>query len=91
MWNNCSGWVVKKMEGILKKSLFTGRPVVMMYCSKKGMITKRIVSVETVQDNWIGGFCHLRKSYRRFQKENILAILPVEERDLLQVERYTPA
>ena len=64
------------MNLILKRALSAGFPVVIMYLSKKGLVSKRIVSVERFDEEWIYGFCHLRKAYRRFQRENVLAILP---------------
>lgn len=71
------------MELIFKKAMYTGQPVVMMYCSKNGIITKRQVSIETVKEDWVGGFCHLRQSFRRFQKDKILAVLPLAQEELI--------
>lgn len=79
------------MEKLFEKALDTGCPVVIMYCSKKGIITKQLVSIESVKENWVGGFCHLRQSFRRFQKENILACFPAEKNDLFMIKTYTTA
>ncbi|MFA9557265.1 hypothetical protein ACERII_08185 [Evansella sp. AB-rgal1] len=64
------------MESIIKKAKESGHPVVLMYLSKKGLVTKRMVTIEGYSEQWMQGYCHLRKSFRRFQRENILAILP---------------
>lgn len=64
------------MEGVLRKALSGRYPVVLMYLSEKGLISKRVVSVEKFDDQWVHGYCHLRKAYRRFQVKNILAVLP---------------
>ncbi|MDG5789518.1 transcriptional regulator [Evansella sp. AB-P1] len=65
------------MELLLKKAVVTGNPMMVMYMSKKGLITKRMVTVERFNSDQVEVFCHLRKAYRRFLRENILAILPV--------------
>ncbi|MBU9710252.1 hypothetical protein [Evansella tamaricis] len=67
------------METIIERSRITGRPVELMYLSQKGIVTKRTVSVDRYNENFIIGFCHLRQAYRRFNRKNILALFPVRE------------
>ncbi|MBU9720531.1 MULTISPECIES: hypothetical protein [Bacillaceae] len=70
------------MEGILRRAIQMKRPVIIMYQSNKGIVTKRMVSVEKYDEKWLGGFCHLRKGYRKFNRENILALFPVMDTEL---------
>lgn len=70
------------MEKILHKAKVTGRPVMIMYLSKKGLVSKRLVSVEKLSEAAVEGFCHLRKGKRRFLLENILAVLPAENHEI---------
>ncbi|MDQ0253908.1 hypothetical protein J2S74_001280 [Evansella vedderi] len=64
------------MEKFFQKAQFSGQPIMIMYLSQKGMVTKRLVSVEHINGDSILGFCHLRKAKRRFLLDNILAALP---------------
>ncbi|ADU30946.1 hypothetical protein [Evansella cellulosilytica] len=65
------------MDTLLEKAKSAGKPIIIMYLSKKGLVTKRMVSIDRFDSKWLSGFCHLRKSYRSFHRENILAIMPV--------------
>lgn len=73
---------VASMEKLIVKAKVTGRPVMIMYLSKKGLVTKRLVSVEKITETGVQGFCYLRKGQRRFLFENILAVLPAENHEI---------
>ncbi|SET32404.1 hypothetical protein SAMN05421676_10441 [Salinibacillus kushneri] len=50
--------------------------VEMIYESRSGEITKRTVKIYGSNNQKIFGYCFLRKGYRSFYKEQILAMIP---------------
>ncbi|MRG88319.1 WYL domain-containing protein [Salinibacillus xinjiangensis] len=54
--------------------------VEMIYQSKTGELTKRVVKVYGSNKTKIFGYCYLRKNYRSFKKEQILAMIPKKRR-----------
>ncbi len=53
----------------------------MMYLAKDGSITKRKIKVLQVGESSFRAYCHLRKSKRTFAIDNVLALVPVIERE----------
>jgi predicted DNA-binding transcriptional regulator YafY len=58
----------------------TGQLVEMIYISKGGNITQRTVKIHGSNKEKIFGYCFMRKNYRSFNKEQILAIGPYRKR-----------
>jgi predicted DNA-binding transcriptional regulator YafY len=54
----------------------SGELVEMIYISSDGNITQRVVRVYRKTSDKIYGYCFLRKGFRSFRKEQILAMLP---------------
>ena len=48
----------------------------MIYIGKNGEISQRVIKIYGETDTKLFGYCYLRKGYRSFQKEQILAIEP---------------
>lgn len=69
------------MRKTLDRAVRYGETLDMMYLAKDGSITKRRVSVLQVGDSSFRAYCHLRKSKRTFAIENVLALVPVIERE----------
>ncbi|WP_280768088.1 hypothetical protein [Salipaludibacillus daqingensis] len=65
------------MQGVLKRSFQENQPLEMIYMSAKGLVTKRRITVHYYDDEWVKGYCHLRKGVRSFKRLNILSILPM--------------
>ncbi|WP_026690128.1 hypothetical protein [Alteribacter aurantiacus] len=68
------------MEGLFKRSIAEQTPIEIIYMSKTGIVTKRVVSVRQINDEAIIGFCHMRKALRTFKRMNILSALPVKHK-----------
>nr|WP_285851210.1 transcriptional regulator [Sporosarcina aquimarina] len=52
-----------------------------MYFAKDSSVTKRRINVLQVGDKSFRAYCHLRESKRTFVIENVLALVPVIERE----------
>lgn len=72
------------MEKMLQRAKVSGQPVMIMYLSKKGLVTKRLVSVEKMTNTVMYGFCYLRKGKRSFLLDNMLAVLPASKYEINQ-------
>ncbi|MCP8616096.1 WYL domain-containing protein [Salirhabdus salicampi] len=51
--------------------------VEMIYCNKQGEWSKRKVKIIGENNQKWYGYCYLRKGYRTFYKEQVLAMFPV--------------
>ncbi|TCT25506.1 hypothetical protein EDD68_10359 [Melghiribacillus thermohalophilus] len=51
-----------------------------MYMSKNGEITKRRIKIYGENRERIFAYCYLRKGFRSFNKDQILASIPVRKR-----------
>lgn len=69
------------MRKTLDRAVRYGETLDMMYVAKDGSITKRRVSVLQVGDSSFRAYCHLRESKRTFAIENVLALVPIIERE----------
>lgn len=69
------------MNIILKRALLEGRPVEIIYMTKKGILTQRLIRVIDLDGKLVKAYCLLRNSKRTFQIDNILsAAFPKEKR-----------
>lgn len=69
----------------LVKSIEYHQSLTMMYINKDGVISKRRIKVRQVGDNSFRAYCSLRRSNRTFTIDNVLALVPVvnRERDVI--------
>ncbi|WP_342506944.1 transcriptional regulator [Sporosarcina sp. FSL K6-2383] len=69
----------------LIKSMDHGVLLDMFYIDKNGAVSKRRIKVIQVGEVSFRAYCHLRKSNRTFNIDNVLAIVPVirKERDVV--------
>jgi predicted DNA-binding transcriptional regulator YafY len=67
------------------KSLERGQLADMIYMNNKGEISKRRVKVLSVEGDSFQAFCFLRGTKRTFKIDNVLAFVPVvnRERDVI--------
>lgn len=67
------------------KSMQLNQIVEMIYMNNNGEISKRKVKVLSVEGNTFKSYCFLRNTKRTFKIENILAFVPViqKERDVV--------
>lgn len=69
------------MRKTLVRAVNYGETLDMMYLAKDGSITKRRVNVLQVGEKSFRAYCHLRQSKRTFVIENVLALVPVIDRE----------
>ncbi len=69
------------MRILLEKYFGRGQIVELMYLSKSGEISKRRVKIIKLQDNSFQGFCFTRSAKRTFLIDNVLACVPVVQRE----------
>lgn len=69
------------MRKTLDRSVRYGEMLDMMYLAKDGSITKRRVNVLQMGDKSFRAYCHMRKSKRTFAIDNVLALVPIIERE----------
>jgi len=73
------------MNGILNRSLSTQTPIEIIYISKNGILTQRLIKVISINENNIRALCLLRNSQRTFRIDHILsAAIPRQK----QSEKY---
>lgn len=53
----------------------------MIYMSNSGVISKRRIRVLSINEGTFQAYCFLRKSKRTFKVDNILALVPVYQRE----------
>lgn len=64
------------MKAWLMKSIKEQKPLEIIYLSKKGEITKRVIVVKKINERLILAYCYKQKQYRYFLTEQILAMQP---------------
>lgn len=69
------------MRETLERAVRYGETLDMMYLAKDGSITKRRINVLQVGVKSFRACCHLRKSKRTFAIYNVLALVPVIQRE----------
>jgi hypothetical protein len=77
-YNKCIGG--NCMRGILLRSIESKTLIEIIYLTKDGSISQRIIRVKEINQNNIYAYCYLRKSYRNFTTSNILSLSPVKKR-----------
>ena len=73
------------MRNQLLKSVEFSESLDMMYLAKDGTVSKRRIEVLQVGDVSFRAYCHLRKSKRTFIIDNILALVPVIQKESLVI------
>ena len=73
------------MRKTLEKAVKYGEVLDMVYLANDGSITKRRVKVLQVGEISFRAFCYLRKSKRTFTVSNVLALVPVVQRERMIV------
>ncbi len=61
------------MMGILKRAFHEQATLEIIYMSKGGMVTGRLIKVMEIKENTVIAYCFLRKKRRNFLIENILS------------------
>lgn len=73
------------MRKNLEKSIKYSEELDIMYMSKEGSISKRRIKVLQVGEVSFRAYCYLRKSKRTFTIDNILALVPVVQKERLSI------
>ena len=73
------------MREKLIKSMKYGESVDMMYMSNGGVISKRRIEVLYVNEDNFQAYCYLRKAKRTFLIDNVLALVPVYQKESLVI------
>lgn len=66
------------MKETIKSYLKWSNQLEMIYLSDKNQITKRVVTVKRLTGDYIIGFCHSKREWRKFKMDNILSAVPVK-------------
>ncbi|WP_066071260.1 hypothetical protein [Neobacillus soli] len=64
------------MDGLFIRSIEENIPLEMIYLAENKKLSQRVLIVKEVNDDYIRGFCLLRKQIRTFKRDNILSIMP---------------
>ncbi|WML57112.1 hypothetical protein [Neobacillus sp. PS2-9] len=64
------------MDGLFIRSIEENMPLEMIYLADNQEISQRKLIVKEINDDYIRGYCLLRKQMRTFKRENILSLLP---------------
>lgn len=67
------------MKGLLLNAVESGEKLEMIYQSKKGEITQRVIKVEKVGEDYFRAYCFTRNQVRTFSISNILSIGPLRK------------
>lgn len=78
--------IIKEEEGTsvricLIKSMRYNQPMDMMYMTNDGVVSQRRIKVLQMRGSCCIAYCYLRKSKRTFKIENMLALVPVVEKE----------
>lgn len=69
------------MDNLIHRAIATRQPVEMIYQSKNASpFTQRTVTIYGETRTAIKTYCHMRRAYRLFQKEHILALCPTDKK-----------
>ncbi|KGX92060.1 hypothetical protein N781_02635 [Pontibacillus halophilus JSM 076056 = DSM 19796] len=58
---------------------YVNEQVELMYLSKDGTVTHRKVKLLKTTSDYLYGYCYLRCAHRKFSKDRILAVLPLQK------------
>jgi predicted DNA-binding transcriptional regulator YafY len=64
------------MDGLFIRSIEENIPLEMIYLADNQEISQRKLLVKEINDDYIRGYCLLRKQMRTFKRENILSLMP---------------
>ncbi|MGM7680934.1 hypothetical protein ACSVDA_02145 [Cytobacillus sp. Hm23] len=67
------------MYRLFLRCLELKQPIEVIYMSKSGQITQRILRVEQVTPSYVKAYCMLRHEQRTFNLANILSAIPVSQ------------
>lgn len=73
------------MRKQLIKSKAFNEPLDMMYMAASGKVTKRRIQVLQIGEGSFRAHCHLRKSKRTFRIDNVLALVPVIQKESMVI------
>ena len=73
------------MRNQLVKSLRYNESLDMMYMANDGAISKRRVKVLRVNEDSFQAYCFLRRSKRTFRIDNVLALVPVIQKESMVI------
>ena len=73
------------MRNKLFKSMKFSESADMMYMSNGGVISKRRIKVLQVNEDNFRAYCYLRKSKRTFRIDNVLALVPVYQKESMVI------
>ena len=62
------------MNQLVLKAAETGRWVDLIYMTDSGLLSQRTIRIYAYSNHYINAYCDMRKNFRRFKRENILAI-----------------
>lgn len=68
------------MHGILSTAIESQTPIEMIYLSKDGSITRRVIKITKLDGEKVKAYCYLRKNYRVFSLSNILSLSPLRKK-----------
>ncbi|MHA6259624.1 transcriptional regulator [Sporosarcina sp. CAU 1771] len=69
------------MRNQLMKSVKQNGILDMMYMAKSGEVSRRRIKVLQVGEVSFRAYCYLRKSKRTFIIDNVLALVPIEQKE----------
>ena len=69
---------------LLKSKMFN-QSLDMMYMAKDGVISKRRIKVIQVGEDSFRAYCYLRRSRRTFRIDNVLALVPVIQKESMVI------
>ena len=73
------------MRSQLLKSRTFNQSLDMMYLAKSGAISKRRIKVIQVGEDSFRAYCYLRGSRRTFRIDNVLALVPVIQKESMVI------
>lgn len=73
------------MRNYLMKSMRYGKYVDIMYMANDGAISKRRIKVLQVGEDLFQAYCYLRRSRRTFRTDNVLALVPVIQKESMVI------
>lgn len=59
---------------LLERSYYEKRPVELIYLSREGHLSQRIILVKSIEATYIRAYCFQKKEVRTFRKTSILSI-----------------
>ncbi|WP_421384245.1 hypothetical protein ACOJQI_06560 [Bacillus salacetis] len=69
------------MEKTLRNALNNKSPLQIIYKTAEGIFTKRTILITKVEKDHIRAYCYLRRQFRTFRTDHILAAFPENTSD----------